>query len=48
MLTLGVNNVFFNICDPLHENLTYSTKFFLGYGYSLVEETFVFLKRPLI
>ena len=36
-----------NICDPLYENLTYSaTKIFLSYGYSLVEETFLFLKRP--
>ena len=35
-------------CDPVYENLTYSAKiFFLSYGYSLVEETLLFLKRPL-
>ena len=37
------------ICDPLYENHAYSAKKeFLSYGYSLVEETFLFLKRPLV
>ena len=37
------------ICDRLYENPSCSAKkYFLSYGYSLVEETFLFLKRPLI
>ena len=40
--------IIFQICDPLYENVTYRAKKVLTYGYSLVEETFLFLKRPLV
>ena len=36
------------ICDPLYENHAYSAKNFFSYRYSHVEETFLFLKRPLV